>query len=109
MDKVREEFEKRFLADWQPRDDMEKSFGLNAWKAAYALYTKETEPLKWRWEEDYLFVGNVAIAEVYQQGGLWKAAQTDGPPIAKGVSEETARASAEVFIADFLAKLRGEA
>lgn len=115
MDKVREEFEK-WLSDMQgdgyPPGETTKVLLNACWKAAHALYTKETEPLKWRWRGSRIFVGEMMIVEVYQPclrpGMPWAVRDFKGDGDVFD-TEEIAVGECEIRANVFLAKLRGEA
>jgi len=119
MDKVREEFEKwamkRFPNEFDSTDPRAFAFlkdCFETWKAAHALYAKETEPLKWRWRGSRIFVGKMMIVEVYQPclrpGMPWAVRDFKGDGDVFD-TEEIAVGECEIRANVFLAKLRGEA
>lgn len=115
MDKIREEFEKEFAGENFEYQGMGGYYTDPIVQAKFEGfekgYTKETEPLKWRWEDSELFVGSVLVAEVnFRQGyNPFKACSAlDGTY--QGYADENAAKKACEKLADaFLAKLRGEA
>lgn len=124
MDKVREEFEKKYrecsgrrisyCQPWANRRylDDEVQLAWDYWEMAHALYTKETEPLKWRWEGDFLLVGQAVLARIrydYDRSPKWRSCFVPNGKWIPFKNEQDARNWCEDYAKTFLAKLRGEA
>lgn len=119
MDKAREEFEKEFAGENFEYQGMGGYYTDPIVQAKFEGfekgYTKETEPLKWRWDRSILYVGSYVVATIEPERdedgitGWFAKSDAEEEELAWAVPEPEAKKACEDWAESFLAKLRGEA